>query len=388
MRLGLFLFAFFFVTLTCAQKEYKGIVFDKDEKEPIEFVGVYNDQDYTISNTDGEFRFTTGLDSVIFYRIGYKKLQLSLNELTDIVYLEKSLFELDEVVVTNAKTIYEKIKDSIATNYLLKPHTETFFLRAVLRRNDTIVRLQDLQGRVRRKTSIYTQGLEMDKNDFVVELQNMRQLGITKDKDAIYFQFPSLYNIWSESVRLNAMGPDFEVIEKPYENSDEIMVEFSDTTTGVTAKSNGHYIINGNDNAILSFNAKTEVLHPADVTSADSYSRWLKGEVSMFFTEDAKANLYYMNLAKRKGAIAVKSKRQSTATKFEIEIILQTTQSLGSEEVKSNVNEQKDIFKLKFPYNEAYWQSQNQLLLTKEMSAFIQRMGANNRQFKVRSNLD
>lgn len=90
MRLGLFLFAFFFVTLTFAQKEYKGIVFDKDEKEPIEFVGVYNDQDYTISNADGEFRFTTVLDSVIFYRIGYKKLQLSLNELTDIVYLEKA----------------------------------------------------------------------------------------------------------------------------------------------------------------------------------------------------------------------------------------------------------------------------------------------------------
>ncbi len=388
MRQSISVFCYFLVFTLTAQKQYEGIVLDAEGKEPVEFVGIFNQQDHTLTNTNGKFLFSTALDSVVLYRIGYKKLQLPVNQLSDTIYLEKSLFELDEVVVTNAKTIYQKIKDSINSNYFLKPHTERFFIRALLRRNDTIVRIQDMQGKVKRKTSIYTGNLELDKNDFEIELQNMRQLGITKDDDNIYFGFPSLYNIYSESVRLNAMGPDFEVTEQPFENGDEIKVDFKSNTNDNSGESHGNYIINGKDNAILSFTATSIPYYPETIENETKYSKMSKVEVLMLFTKNQLTQRYYMNLAKRKGFWEIKPNDKSEITTFEMEIILYTTKSFGNERVKSNVNEQKDIFKLKHPYNEVYWQSQNQLLLTDEMLDFIRRMENKNSQFKVRSNLD
>lgn len=371
-----------------SQNQLKAIVLDVDGNEPVEFVGIYNSQNHTVTNADGRFLFTSNLDSVIFYRSGYEKLATTFTKLSDTVYLKKSVFELDEVVVTNAKTIYQKIKDSITSNYLLEPHTETFFIRTILRRNDTMVRLQDMQGLVKRKTSIYAGNLKLDKNDYEIELKQMRQLGILKDENDVYFQFPSLYSIYSESVRLNAMGPDFEVIEKPFEHSNNIKVEFASNTPDNESKSLGHYIINGDNNAILSFNATTLPSYPEDITQRKKYSKLLKLQSSIFFTKNPEMKRYYMNIAKRTIVLEVKTEKQTTPTKFEIDIILETTKSFGNEKVKSNIKEQKDIFKLKFPYNKGYWDTQNQLLLTSEMKDFIIRMGDENKEFKIRSNLD
>lgn len=388
MKLSLTLFFCFSLLLSFSQNIHKAIVVDAEGKEPLEFVAIFNDKDHTLTNADGRFLFSSKVDSVVFYRVGYDKLTTSFSKLQDTVFLKKSLFELDEVVVTNAKTIYQKIKDSIADNYLLKPHTETFFIRAVLRRNDTIVRLQDMQGKVKRKTSVYTGSLELEKKDYKIELMNMRQLGISKDQDDIYFNFPTFYNIFKEFVRINAMGPDFDVIEKPFENGNNIKVEFTSSYPEDQGKGFGHYIINGNDNAILSFNASTIPFYPAKRDNKKKYSRLLEYKTSVFFKEDRLKDLYYINYAKRNALIEINNVDNSTLSTYEEEIILYTTESFGNDAVKSNVNEHKDIFKLKHTYNSKFWQSQNQLLLTDEMQAFIEKMGEKNKEFKVRSNMN
>jgi hypothetical protein len=371
-----------------SQRLHSGIVVTADGMEPLEFVSVFNSSDHTMTNEDGRFQFSSQLDSVFFYSPGYEKLKTTFNALRDTIYLQKSIVNLDEVVVTNAKTILQRIKDSIASNYLLTPHTETFFIRALLRRNDTIVRLQDMQGRVKRKTSIYTGDLELDKKDYQVELQQMRQVGIKKDKNNVYFIFPSFFRIFSEFVRINAMTPDFEVVEKPLKKTDEIRVEFSSGADENSGVSYGDYLINGKNNAILTFNSTTLPSFPESSQNEAEYDRTKRLESATFFQKDETYNRYYMNYAKRNVIVETKTKEQKIPTTFQIEIILYTTDPFGMADVKSNVNEQKDVFKLKFPYNETFWQSQNQLLLTDEMLKFLSKLDDENTEFKIRSNLD
>jgi len=140
-----------------------------------------------------------------------------------------------------------------------------------------------MQGRVKRKMSIYSGFLELDKKDYEVEFQQMRQVGIKKDKNNVYFEFPSLFRIFSEFVSINAMTPDFEVIEKPLQNTDEIKVGFSSGDGENFGTLYGHYMINGKDNAILSFNA----------TNLQKFRESTKNE-----SEYDRTTQYYINYAK------------------------------------------------------------------------------------------
>jgi hypothetical protein len=388
MKLLPILFLCFSLTFSFAQKEHNGVILDSETQEPLEFVNIFNHSDYTVSNVDGRFSFSSSNDSVNFYRVGYDKLETTLNQLKDSVFLDKSIFELNEVVVTNAKTIYQKIKDSITQNYLLEPHTETFFLRTILKKNGAIVRLQDIQGNLNRKTSVYTGSLSLEKKDFEVEILNMRKIGVSKDENDIYFTFPSLHNIFKEFVRLNAMGPNFEVTEQPYKDEAYTKVDFKSNLPETSGRGFGHYMISNKDHAILSFNASIIPYHSSEKTSTKRVSRVLENTTAIFFKEDPSKGLYFMNSAKRNSKLEVKGENNSFTDIFEMSIVLITSNSFGNAKIKSNTNEQKDIFKLKHPYNQSYWRSQNQLLLTEEMQAFIKKMGTANKEFKVRSNMD
>lgn len=215
----------------------------------------------------------------------------------------------------------------------------------------------------------------------------MRQIGITKDADNIYFKFPSFFEIYKEFVRINAMGPDFEVIEKPFEKNNNIRVEFNSNNPEIRGKGYGHYIIDGNHNAILTFVANVVFPRPERKDKTKIFSWVPKKETSVFFKRDESIGKYFINFAKRKDVLNFMNENQSIINTYEQEIILYTTESFGNDKVKSNVNEQKDIFKLEHPYSPTYWQSQNLLLLTDEMHNFIERMGKKNKEFKVRGNM-
>ncbi len=388
MKLLPILFLCFSLTFSFAQKEHNGVILDSETKEPLEFVNIFNQSDYTVSNADGRFAFSSSNDSVNFYRVGYDKFKTTVIQLKDTVFLDKSIFELNEVVVTNAKTIYQKIKDSIAQNYLLEPHTEAFFLRTLLKKNGAIIRVQDIQGNLKRKTSIYGKGLELEKKDFEVEILNMRKIGVTKDENDVYFTFPSLHTIFKEFVRINAMGPDFEVTEQPYKEETYTKVDFNSNLPETSGKNFGHYMINNKDHAILSIDINIIPFHSSVSDSKKIESRLLEDKRAIFFKENINKGLYFLNSAKRDVKIEVKGKNNSFTDIFEMSIVLLTSSSFGKEDITSNTNEQKDIFKLKHKYNPSYWNSQNQLLLTEEMQGFIKRMGLKNKEFKVRSNMD
>lgn len=70
---------------------------------------------------------------------------------------------------------------------------------------------------------------------------------------------------------------------------------------------------------------------------------------------------------------------------YDVSYIMNTLENFGDFKVKKNVSLTKDVFKLKYPYDESFWKTQNQLLLTNEMRLFIKE--ANKSEFRVSNNI-
>jgi len=64
-----------------------------------------------------------------------------------------------------------------------------------------------------------------------------------------------------------------------------------------------------------------------------------------------------------------------------------TSDHEGDFRVKRNISTSKDLFKINHPYDQSYWNAQNQLLLTDEMLGFIKKVQDSNNEFKIRSNI-
>lgn len=388
MKCGATIFFYFIVTISWTQNQHEGIIVDTESKEPIEFVGVYNGKDHTMSNADGKYSFSSSQDSVLFYRIGFNKLKTSFSQLRDTIFLQKIPYELDEVVVTNAKTLWQKVGDSIKTNYVFTPYKEKFLLRGILKYNDTIVRIQDIQGKLQRKTLLYSKELELSPKDYTVEFINMRKIGIVNDENGVYFKFPTLYGLFSSFVRLNATGEGFTLTEKPYKDNDKVRYEFISDPEHKVVDISGYYVINTLNNAIEEFHVTSAPKNLPYVKKSRVKFRTTYYELTVLFEKHSINNRYYMSSAKSRTTVETTDEKGSFNEKYDINFILNTTDNFGKFRVKKNISATKDIFKLKYPYNSEYWSSQNQLLLTNEMQGFIKRMGEENKEFKVRSNIN
>ena len=217
MRPSFFLF-FLLSFIGFSQQTIDAVIVDGADNVPLEFVGVYNSKDHTITNEDGRFQFSSLLDSIIIYRVGYDKLSTTFQKVKDTIFLNKSVLELNEVTVTNEKTLWQKVGDSIRSNYPIYPYKEKFLLRGVLRYNGKITRIQDLQGKLERRTLLYTKEIDPDKKDFKVELTNMRKVGLVKDENEVYFIFETFYQLFMNFTPMNATGDAFNLTEATFNN--------------------------------------------------------------------------------------------------------------------------------------------------------------------------
>ncbi len=373
-----------YVSVCFSQKQHEGLIFDKDEKKPLEFVSIFNSKNHTVSNKDGRYLFSSKQDSIYFYKTGYKKIKTTLIHLKDTIYLEKNPLELDEVVVTNAKTLFQKIGDSIQSNYLFEPYNEKFFLRCVLRHNDTITRIQDLQGKLRRKTLLYGPGMELTNKDYTIELTNMRKVGLTHDSKNIYFEFPTFFGMLSNFARINATGDGFEMTEKSIENGAKTKWSFTGkTSAGIIS---GYYLLNMKNNAIEYLVINGDL--PNNPYSSDKKFKYKTTfyKVEVFFTKNKTNNKYTISLGRLSANIETTDKEHSYTSNYNSEFTFTTSNSFENFSVKKNVSPTKDIFKIKYKYDEAFWRNQNQLLLTNEMMQFITKV-KDNKEFRVKTNI-
>ncbi|SEM07877.1 hypothetical protein SAMN04488008_10912 [Maribacter orientalis] len=386
MKLQFFII-FLFSTLLYSQNELSGIVVDNADKSPLEFVGVYNQADHTMTNADGRFQFSSTSDSIIIYRPGYDKITSTFNKTNDTIYLNKSVLELNEVTVTNEKTLWQKVKDSIDSNYPLYPYKEKFLLRGVLRYNGEITRIQDLQGKLERRTLLYTQDIEPDKKDFKVELTNMRKVGLVLDENDIYFIFDSFYGLFMNLIPVNATGDAFDLTESTFENGEKINLNFQTKPEIANEKVRGYYIINTKNNAIEQFKIVLEFENNPFSENEDSRYRTISIDKEISLSKSSKTKKYYITSAKYDVRVEQTDKNNSFTSYYDVSFILTTSDNEDDFVVQKNVSTSKDLFKINYPYDQSYWNAQNQLLLTEEMLDFIEKVQDPNNEFKVRSNI-
>jgi len=388
MKFTLAIISCFSLLFSFSQNQHEAIILDSETKEPLEFVAVFNSKDYTISNADGRFAFSSPKDSIIIYRVGYDKLEKTFNQLPDTIFLNKSVLELNEVVVTNEKTLWQKIRDSLNTNYSLKPFKEKFILRSALRKNDEIMRIQDLQGKLKRKTQIYPKGIEFGKKDFEVELVNMRKIGADSYEDGPYMNFFSLQELFRRFSSIGITSDSYEFTERLFSEGNKIKLEFKDLKGG-PYRTTGYYIVNSENYAIEEFVLTNNLVKPAYKKTRGVRYVTTNYSAHFFFTKKSnKTPKYYLSSGKIEADVEVIHDDDGEKYIYMYSNSLSTSDNFSAMNVKSNVKENKELFSIKYPYNSQYWNSQNQLLLTEEMQEFIKKMGKENTEFKVRSNMD
>ncbi|WP_282051062.1 hypothetical protein [Maribacter aquivivus] len=380
----LFLFSFF----GYAQHSTSAIVVDSADNTPLEFVGVYNSKDHTMTNADGRFQFSSSSDSIIIYIVGYDKLITTSQKVKDTIHLNKSVLELNEVTVTNEKTLWQKVGDSVKSNYPTYPYKEKFLLRGVLRYNGKITRIQDIQGKLERRTLLYTKEIDPDNKDFKVELTNMRKVGLVKDENDVYFIFESFHGLFMNLIPLNATGDDFDLTESTLENGKKINISFQSKSSIENENFSGHYIINTGSYAMERFKMSVELKNkPFQESGKKIRFRTVSFDKEISLSKTSNTGKYYIVSAKYDVKVELTDKQNSYTSYYDVSFILTTSDNEGDFEVKKNVSTSKDLFKINYPYDQSYWNAQNQLLLTDEMLDFIEKVQDPNSEFKIRSNI-
>ncbi|MGO4818494.1 hypothetical protein [Flavobacterium sp. W22_SRS_FP1] len=358
---------------------------DKITKLPLENVNIFNDNDNSTTNQEGLFMFVSSKNEINFNLLGYNSIKTTFKEIEkkDTIYMEAKALELQEVVITNLEPFIKKVYDKMADNYISN-YTSNFFLRNVLKKDNSIVVLQDIHAKRGKNAS--------SKNASEIEVLNMRKTSFFEKKDRVDFAFPNFKEF---------LGGSFPAIdqniftEEEYNDVDYMKILFEAEGKNVQGQiSSGYFIINRNDYAVVefflvSYDNPEVVLYQKFKLSSTQY-RTTKYERLIRYAKNSVLNKYYLNLSRLDAQVEVLADKKSEKTfYFNLTMDYFITNSITNEKVESNFAVDKDVFKAKFPYSADFWNNQNQLPLTKELKDFLKRVSENKdkkKQFEIIGN--
>lgn len=380
-------FCVFSCLFAYTQTAYYGTVVDGTTGEPLEFADIHNNENYSTTNENGEFYISTSLDSINISLLGYYPQNIlckNLKDINDSIFLEKRFIELDEIVVTNENTTFKSMVKSIESNFPSFPYKENYFLRSVLKKNGTIVKIEDIVGIIERQKLFSTSENPMPKKNYSVEVQNMRKAGIIEGRiDFELFSFEKLLNSY---VALY-MSPKIYSFKEVYsKDSSYIKLYFSPKSIQETT-TRGYYIINKDDNA---FNQVSLVNKSPDAEYTERGKvkyRTIHYGLTIDFKKSMTKNVYHIDKARLDAKVEVIDEKSKNDTLFEVSYIMHTKNSFEVMDFKENTSIKKDIFDLTFKYNSSYWENQDQLLLTQEMKDFLSNLDPKTNEYKITSNL-
>lgn len=374
-----------------SQKKYSKTLWDKICDCPIQFATIHNNEDYSFSNEDGLFTITTNHDYAEINILGYEKLNLKLIEIKkDTIYLKPRLFVLDEVLIFSKNT-YENIIESKETDYTAKPHVERFFLRTIVKKNNEIIKIADLNGKIKKQSLFNLKKNKSSKDNFSVEIENYRMAYI---EDKNYY-----YSILSSFGNFMFLHNDTDLLtSKNFDFAYSTLKDSSYTKMNATLKKDklklygditGYYIINNEDKnfkktsvsfgerydnnyTIIHENWKFRTLSENRETFYKKNNFNDKLQVSKRIVNFKTENIYY----NQKGVI-------------EIEYIYFAEPMASSTKVKNNIKHDKSFFNYKFKYNTKFWESQDKLPLSKEMQLFMNKIKQSdfNSYYTIKTNI-
>jgi hypothetical protein len=262
------------------------------------------------------------------------------------------------------------------SNFILN-YTSNFFLRNVLKTDNTIAKLQDVYGK-RNKNST-------KKDKTKIEILNMRKVSLFDKKNSVDLKFPDFNEFFT---------PPFPVIDKStFKEVDCNDVDYKKISFEANEKdswgqtSKGYFIINRNDYAIVEFGItmldNPEAVPYKKVLISGTEYRTKKYSRLMQFKKSAVLNKYYLSNSKLDSEVEVLDDKQIEKTfYFKLAMDYFTTNSPTNENINSNFPADKDLFKAKFSYSENFWNNQNQLPLTDELKKFLKRVTENKEKKK------
>ncbi|AWK04369.1 hypothetical protein HYN56_09015 [Flavobacterium crocinum] len=365
------------------------VVVDFQTKQPLEYVNISNDIDNTISNKEGLFVFVSRDKHINISSVGYETINTTFEEINkqDTIFLKSNIIELEEIIVDNVSLVLNEVYRNGYKNYFLEPYLEEFFLRGILKRDNTIIRFQDVFGKVERNSLFVTQKNPQEK--YLVEISSLRKIGISEKENNEYIEFPSFKTLfrWYSAV-FNLPNEYVFTIEK-INDLDYLKINFSKSEENKnTLTRKGYYVINKKDKSIKEVNYSMV----GDVDKIEfNGSRGLKWrtigiDLYIHFKKNEIENKYYIGNATLKNTFeTIKGDKK---TIYEAFYDLITIRNDVKEKLSSNFSVDKDIFKAKFPYSEQFWNTQNQLPLTNELHEFIKRVldNRNNKEFEIMGN--
>ena len=360
-----------------AQSEIRAIVLDAETKKPLEFVDVYNDQNYTSTNSDGHFAFTTHRDMIKFNRLGYEPKSFSISALkNDTIYLKQSAENLDEVHLLD-QDIYKKMIDHLGDNYSIRPYKERFFLRAMVAKDGNITKLVDVNGKLERQRLLGDlKNNARPKKNYTLEIENLRKAEIREDD--IEFIFPSFETYFDLSTLVISLADSTKAELKNYgDGLVKLQVKSS------KSDSEAYLIINTQTYAFEECYIKMDMSDAKFEPNHNTQSRTISNIIHSFY--DRLPNGNYV-LYKSTQQAVLECKYENKIYNYVQRIKYLSSDHFSDFGVKRNVRADKDIFKVKTRYEDEFWNDQNQLLLTDAMQAFIEKVKAGDSDFKIKSN--
>jgi hypothetical protein len=340
------------------------IIVDKETKLPLENVTIFNDSDNSATNAEGKFVFVSAKNEINFKLLGYNEMTTTFDKLKtakDTIFMELKITQLDEVIVSNAgsymKKVFDKWNDNMATNY-----TANFFLRNVLKKGNEVVKLQDIHAKKNRNT-----------NQISIEILNMRKVGLFEKKDRADFKLPD-FNEFSRPPITTIDKCTFTEIAYNDSGYKKIQFEVEKNNWGQIWK--GYFIIHRSDYAVVEYSVTTvdnpETIPFGKLSLSSHQFRTTRYNCFVQYAKNATSNKYYTSNSKLEAQLEVLADKKIEKTfYYNLTMDFFVTNSLTSEKINSNFAVDKDIFKAKFPYSEAFWKNQNQLPLTKELETFL-----------------
>ncbi len=368
------------------------VVADKSSKIPLDKVSVYNEKDNSLTNEEGVFSFISDRDDINFSLIGYEDLKTSLQQIKnqDTIFLQSKMVELDEVVVGQELAMLKKAYAKLKENYILEPYHENFFLRCVLKRDNELSRLQDIYGKVSRKSIFKTKSQPDNKCE--VEVLNMRKVGISEKSDIVYFKFQSFEKLFDLNTLIFIVLDKFELTQQKNIAGDYLKINFvSKEPNTMGQKTNGHFVINRADYAIVEtyfdfYDDPEKVPYSKDGKAEYRTSSFKR---TTNYKKNTSVGKYYLNNANSDVKVELLGNEKIKTAIYDYSTQYFVTNSFIAEKAKSNLSMDKDIFKVKYPYSEQFWKSQNQLPLTSELKDFLKKVSdnkENKKEFEIVGN--
>lgn len=364
----------FVINVSGQNYETKKVIIDKITKQPLEYVNIFNKQDFTVSNQNGYFVFYSNINEIKIKHLGYKEINTSFENLKkiDTIKMQSDTIKLNEIVISDKTDIVNNAYKNITKNYPFNPFNEQFFIRCIVRKNNKIIKIQDVSGIFSRETLFKT--AELNKNNYILQINNLRKTGInSKSKEVEDFNLLTFRELIDWLSTIFTSPKDYKYWEDSFIDNNYYKVNFSKKATNVNSLTReGYYVIDKNDFSFNQVYYNTTVDNLSKIPFKQKRGikwRTLTNELLVNFKKNEFENIYYINKAKLKNIVEVVNNSEKNLYEASYELI--TTKSFIPNTIKSNYSIDKDLFIAKFDYSEKFWSNQNQLPLTNEIKDFL-----------------